>query len=235
MDGPGVVLTQGTINSLNCSLGTIAKLHSSVYFGPCCSHQKDGGVTFLKLEWLPDHRKYEQRFSERGGLEVCVVWVPILLLSTSSALLLSLEWGNTIITCSFQSPRRCSLLNKHTDTCLWHPLSHLHWSRWSPCACLWSKLHNYGSFFLLEMAHLPAIKFLESGRALRSNWTIRRRNLFHHAPYKARCNLPRVSEYQTGGPCAIRLKNEWGCLQVNISSQNHDVISAISGALAHHL
>ena len=26
---------------------------------------------------------------------------------------------------SFHSPRRCSLLNRHTDNCLWHPLSYL--------------------------------------------------------------------------------------------------------------
>ena len=41
-------------------------------------------------------------------------------------------------------------------------------------------------------AHLPVTKFLGSGPVLQSNRTIRRLDLFHHAPSKVRCNLARV-------------------------------------------
>ena len=61
---------------------------------------------------------------------------------------------------------------------------------------------KYSVFSLVNLdhrAHLPAIKFLESGPGLRSNRTIWRLDLFHHAPSEARRSLPSVP-LLLGGP-----------------------------------
>ena len=61
--------------------------------------------------------------------------------SSKFGLLLRLESGITISTCSIPVRTR-SLLNKHTENCLWHPLSYLYWSRWS--LCQWSSYSVIG-------------------------------------------------------------------------------------------
>ena len=61
---------------------------------------------------------------------------------------------------------------------------------------------EHRSFFRLldPRAHLPATKFLESGRAFLSNWTNPRRDLFRRAPWQGYCGRQRVP------PC---LRHRW--------------------------
>ena len=62
---------------------------------------------------------------------------------------------------------------------------------------------KYSGIFLVNLdhrAHLPATKFRDSGPGLRSNRTIRRLDLFHHAQSKARCNLAKASPLLRGPP-----------------------------------
>ena len=59
---------------------------------------------------------------------------------------------------------------------------------------------KYSSFFSLEYGDgtSPGDQVPGIGSGIAVELNDRRRDLFHHAPYKARCSLPRVSEYQIG-------------------------------------